>query len=54
MFNPNENKQNYLSRLKLVVESYEHLTWWSNQNLLKSSKVVKPADKKTLLYNFED
>ena len=51
MFIPNDDTQNYpFSRLKLVFETFEHSTYWSNQSKFnKAPKVVKPTSKKTLL-----
>ena len=45
----NDDTENYLFfRLKLVVETFEH---WPSVSKTKVPKVVKPTNKKTLLYN---
>ena len=51
MYIPNDDTQNnHFCRLQLMVETFEHLTKWTNQsNLLKVSKVVKAMNKKMLL-----
>ena len=42
-----------LLQIKLVVETYEHSTQYSNQSkFTKVPKVVKSSNKKTLLQNF--
>ena len=51
---PNDDTQNYpVCRLQLVVETFEHSTYWTNQpinqNSMKVLKVVKPTNKKMLL-----
>ena len=48
---PFDDTQSYpFWRLELIVETFWHLTQWSNQSKLpKVPKVVKPMNKKTLL-----
>ena len=53
MYIPNDDTQN--CRLKLVVETFKHLTYYTNQSqFTQVPKVVNPTNKKTLLYNFGD
>ena len=56
MYISNDNTQNYsFYRLQLVVETFEHSTYWTNQSKsLKVPKVVKPTNKKKLLKNVVD
>ena len=55
---PNDNTQNYpFCRSKLAVKSemFRHSTKLTNQSkFTKVPKVVKPTNKKKLLYNFGD
>ena len=49
MYN-NDTQNNAFFKLKLVVETFEHSTQWTNQSKSnKVLKVVKPTSKKTLL-----
>ena len=57
MYIPNDNTHNYpFCILKLVVEeTLGHSTQWANQSKFTiDPKVLKPKDKKTLLYNYGD
>ncbi len=55
MYIANDDTQNKtFCKLKLVVETFEHLTLWKNNQNSKVPKVVKPTNKKTLLQNFGD
>ena len=37
-------------RLQLMVETFEHSTYWTNQSrFVKVSKVVKPTNKKNVI-----
>ena len=51
MYIPNyDTRNNPLFKLKLVVETFEHSTKWTNESkFTKVPKVVKPTNKKTLL-----
>ena len=53
---PNDDTQNNsFCRIKLWLERLDtQLNEPANQNLMKVPKVVKPANKKTLLCNFGD
>ena len=50
MYITNDDTQNYhFCRLKLVVETFEHSTWLTNQSkFTEVPKVVKPTNKETL------
>ena len=61
MYNPYDDTENYpFCRLQLVVETFGHSSWWTNQSKFnKVSKLVKPtisqqANKKTLFKDFGD
>ena len=56
MYIPNDVTLNYpFCSLKLVVETFAHSTQLTNQSkFIKVSKVVKPTNKKALLYDFVD
>ena len=48
MYIPDNDTQNYFfCKLQLVVETFEHSTWWTNQ--LKLNKSCYDNEKKTLL-----
>ncbi len=53
---PNDDTHNYpLCRLQLVVRKFDHSTKHTHQSNVNSfSKVVKPTNKKMLLYDFGD
>ncbi len=52
MYIPNDDLQNYpFCGLKLVVETFE---WINQSKFTKVPKVVKPAEKETLVENFGD
>ena len=48
MYIPKGDTQNYhFCRLKLVVETFEHSTFWVNQSkFFKVAKVVKPMNER--------
>ena len=55
MYIPNDDTQNYpFSRLKLVVETFKHSTYYQPIKLGKVSTVVGSTNKKTILQNFGD
>ncbi len=56
MYSPNDDAQNYaFCRLQLVVKTFGHLTYEpTNHILIKLPKVVKPTNKKMLIYIFGD
>ena len=52
MYIHNDDTQNYPSELQLVFENLDtQLNEPTNQNTLKVPKVVKPTNKKMLLYD---
>ena len=56
MYIPYDDTQtNPFCRFQLVIETFGHSTHYNNQyKINRGPKVVKPTNKKTFLYNFED